>query len=260
MSQPVEFSTTVLCTSVSTEPSEARFRLDETSVTVDGLELQETAELDEIFDVRLGRPSQAARGVFSGPVLTVGFERNDQRAVLFVDGPKSTLEQIGGLLFRRLLDSTEIAVSHPTTIGGRVTDRQTEIGELRVTPGKMGCTGIRVPCNVGLGSIIDIGRSETDLLDQQVSTVDLEYVKQGVVVGVELSLNSPRKLSKKEVKSDTLEQATTENGTVLGVDLNVNTFAVTSTGTFWDGDEFDHWRREYEKRRGDLLAPVEAHP
>ncbi|WP_226008221.1 RNA-guided endonuclease InsQ/TnpB family protein [Natrinema salinisoli] len=57
---------------------------------------------------------------------------------------------------------------------------------------------------------------------------------------------------KKDVESDTSEQATTENGTVLGVDLGVNTLAVTSTGTFWPGDEFDHWRREYEKRRGSL--------
>ena len=57
---------------------------------------------------------------------------------------------------------------------------------------------------------------------------------------------------KTDVGSDTSEQATTENGTVLGVDLGVNNLAVTSTGTFWTGDEFDHWRREYEKRRGDL--------
>jgi len=57
---------------------------------------------------------------------------------------------------------------------------------------------------------------------------------------------------KKEVESDTPEQTTPENGTVLGVDLGVNNLAVTSTGMFWTGDEFDHWRREYEKRRGDL--------
>jgi putative transposase len=57
---------------------------------------------------------------------------------------------------------------------------------------------------------------------------------------------------KKEVTSDTPEQATTENGTVLGVDFGVNNLAVASTGTFWTGDEFDHWRREYEQRRGDL--------
>ena len=57
---------------------------------------------------------------------------------------------------------------------------------------------------------------------------------------------------KKEIESDTPEQATTENGAVLGVDLGVNNLAVASTGTFWTGDEFDHWRREYETRRGDL--------
>ena len=58
--------------------------------------------------------------------------------------------------------------------------------------------------------------------------------------------------TKTDVESDTSEQATTENGTVLGVDLGVNNLAVTSTGTFWTGDEFDHWRCEYEKRRGSL--------
>ena len=58
--------------------------------------------------------------------------------------------------------------------------------------------------------------------------------------------------TKAEVESDTLEQATTGHSTVLGVDLGVNHLAVTSTGVFWSGHEFDHWRREYEKRRASL--------
>lgn len=37
--------------------------------------------------------------------------------------------------------------------------------------------------------------------------------------------------------------------TVLGIDLGVNSLAVASTGTFWQGDEYDHWVREFEKRR-----------
>ena len=57
---------------------------------------------------------------------------------------------------------------------------------------------------------------------------------------------------KTDVESDAPAEATTENGTVLGVDLGVNNLAVASTGTFWTGDEFDHWRREYENRRGNL--------
>jgi putative transposase len=40
--------------------------------------------------------------------------------------------------------------------------------------------------------------------------------------------------------------------TVLGIDLGVNSLAVASTGTFWQGDDYDHWCREFEKRRSEL--------
>ncbi|MCU4743803.1 transposase [Natronoglomus mannanivorans] len=44
----------------------------------------------------------------------------------------------------------------------------------------------------------------------------------------------------------------TEYQTVLGIDLGVNSLAVASTGTFWQGDEYDHWCREFEKRRSEM--------
>jgi transposase len=44
----------------------------------------------------------------------------------------------------------------------------------------------------------------------------------------------------------------TEHGTVLGVDLGVRNLAIASTGVFWAGDEFDHWRREYKRRRASM--------
>jgi len=40
--------------------------------------------------------------------------------------------------------------------------------------------------------------------------------------------------------------------TVLGIDLGVNSLAVSSTGRFWNGDDYDHWCREFEKRRGEM--------
>ena len=50
---------------------------------------------------------------------------------------------------------------------------------------------------------------------------------------------------------DTDGSADTEHPlqTVVGIDLGVNSLAVASTGTFWQGDEYDHWTREFEKRR-----------
>jgi len=38
--------------------------------------------------------------------------------------------------------------------------------------------------------------------------------------------------------------------TVLGIDLGDNSLAVSSTGSFWHGDDYDHWAREFEKCRG----------
>jgi transposase len=39
----------------------------------------------------------------------------------------------------------------------------------------------------------------------------------------------------------------TEHQTVLGIDLGVNSLAIASTGTFWSGDEYDHWIQEFGK-------------
>ena len=47
-------------------------------------------------------------------------------------------------------------------------------------------------------------------------------------------------------------EQTTENGTVLGVDLGVNEIAVTSTARFFSAGELNHNRREFERIRGGL--------
>ncbi|MFB6283762.1 MAG: RNA-guided endonuclease InsQ/TnpB family protein, partial [Halobacteria archaeon] len=52
----------------------------------------------------------------------------------------------------------------------------------------------------------------------------------------------------KEIKSEE-----TENGAVLGVDLNTRgSLAVTSTGKYWSVEYLNHWQREYRKRRKSL--------
>ena len=103
------------------------------------------------------------------------------------------------------------------------------------------------------------GRIEADyvLPDEDSDTPHAEYFfsDEYETTGAELHYTNGNWVlhihCKTDVESNTPEEAT-ENRTVLGVDLGVNNLAVASTGTFWTGGEFDHWRREYEKRRGDL--------
>jgi len=53
-------------------------------------------------------------------------------------------------------------------------------------------------------------------------------------------------------KPDADETGTTENGTVLGVDLGVKEIAVTSTARFFSAAELNHNRREFKRVRADL--------
>jgi putative transposase len=53
-------------------------------------------------------------------------------------------------------------------------------------------------------------------------------------------------------KKDVDDPESGGNGTVLGVDLGIENLAVTSTGKFWSGQELEHWRREYTRRRRSL--------
>ena len=104
------------------------------------------------------------------------------------------------------------------------------------------------------------GRIEADyvLPDEDRDTPHSRYLfnDEYEVTGAELHLKDDgwylHVRTKAEVEPDTPEQDATGHSTVLGVDLGVDNLAATSTGTFWTGDEFDHYRREYEKRRADL--------
>ena len=113
---------------------------------------------------------------------------------------------------------------------------------------------------VSLATTDDRVECEYVLPDRDSDTPHAEYLFSDVyeTTGAELHHTNGNWMlhihCKKEMESDTPEQVTTTHGTVLGVDLGVNNLAVASTGTFWTGDEFDHWRREYENRRGDLQA------
>jgi len=111
---------------------------------------------------------------------------------------------------------------------------------------------------VSLATVNDRIEADYVLPDDEQDTPHAEYLfaEEYETTGAELHYTNGNWMlhihCKRDVEPDTPKQATSENGTVLGVDLGVNNLAVTSTGTFWTGDEFDHWRREYERRRGDL--------
>jgi len=193
MSARIELSATVCCERVHPEPVTAELTLGGEELRVESEKRELTVAQSDIFDVRIASSPQAAAEFFTGSVLTVGFDWNDRRAVLFVDGGKRTLEKYAGLFYRWLLNELEVAVRHPAEVGGRVTGETFEIGTLRVTPGKVGCTGISYPFGIGLERIVHFSRSEGELLGDRRTIIGIQYVRDGMVVALDLSVNPPRK-------------------------------------------------------------------
>jgi len=188
----IDISTTVLYRPHDDDPVEARLSLGDV-LTVRNGTLDAEIDLSTVFDVHVGPPPAAATEAFTESVLIVGFEGEDGRDVLFVDATESTLDNVAGVLYRRLLNDIEAVVSHPTNIGGRVTDKSFEIGRLLVTPGKVGCRGVNSPFSIDLETIVDFSRSAETLMGERRPVITIKYVKQGVAVSLKLSLSSARK-------------------------------------------------------------------
>jgi len=193
MSGEIELSATVLCECLREEPIESRLVFGDDELRLEGDDGALAIGQSDIFDVRIGSSPQVATEFFTGTVLTIGFDQRGDREVLFVDGTRRTLKKYAGLLYRWLLDGTEVAVRHPAEVGGRVTGETFDIGTLRVTPGKVGCTGISYPFGIGLDTIVHLSRSEGELLGDQRPMIATQYVRDGMVVTVELSVSDPRK-------------------------------------------------------------------
>lgn len=193
MSGTVDLTATVYSRSLTGEPVTARLSLGDDRLSIEGDGVAGRIDLSNVFDVRLGPPPQAVTSVFDGTVLTVGFERNGQRAVLFVGGEENTLTKVAGLLYRRLLDGEQVAVRHPAEVGGRVTGATFDIGTLHVVPDRVGCTGVETPFELDLATVVDFSRSVDELLGDEQPIIRMKYVRAGVAVSLDLALNPPRR-------------------------------------------------------------------
>lgn len=192
MPETIQIPTTVYCQSRHEHAIEARFAIDDRLVVRNG-EHSLNVDYADVFDVRVGPPPTAAAGTLSGTVLTVAYDSGGDREVLFVKAEEETLSTVAGLLYRRLLNDTEVVVSHPAAIGGRVTDKSFEIGTVLVGPGQVGCRGIDRPFSIDLDSIVDFSRTSEELIGEQRAVIDITYVKKGIAVSLKCSISASRK-------------------------------------------------------------------
>ena len=90
--------------------------------------------LRSIFDIRLDTIPQTFDPV-PDRSITIAYQDGERRVVAVVAADGSTIEKFSTVLFKTILNGTEVIVKHPARRGGRVTDATFETGRLRLDRG-----------------------------------------------------------------------------------------------------------------------------
>lgn len=178
---------------------DCQIRLEDESVRLSGSDLETNIDVSTIFDLKLGPPPLSVAGSFSGTTLTLAVgqepERSDaDRDIYFLGGvAEESIDQFGQVLFKTILDGTEVAVRHPSRIGGRETDKPFTIGELTLLEKAVGFSNIDVPFKVDVESIIDFTRDTAELLGEERDIITVEYIRDGRSLVFDVALTPDRK-------------------------------------------------------------------
>lgn len=102
------------------EPIKGRILLSEKRLVLAADGGKVTIPLSSIFDVSVGQVPEDM-GDFFNSTVTVAFDRNDQKMVAAIEGDDDKIEKFTTVLFKAILNGTDVTVKHPARMGGRVT-------------------------------------------------------------------------------------------------------------------------------------------
>lgn len=177
---------------------ECHVHLNDDTIRFEGRDVVMNVDFSDIFDIRLGHPPLAVAGEFHSTTVTIGVredlgEETAAQDYYFVNTDQAGIETFGEALYRTVLNGTEVAVRHPTEIGGRRTNSSFTIGTLHIADRSVGVTDIDVPFKVDIESIIDFTTSERELLGENRDVIEVTYVKNGRSIVFEVAVSLDRK-------------------------------------------------------------------
>lgn len=153
-----------------------------------------TIPLSAIFDVAVGHIPPDL-GDFFDSTVTVAFERNGKRYVAVVEADDDKIEKFSTVLFKAILNGTEMTVKHPAKLGGRVTGAAFVPARLSLKPGVVAFTHSEGRTEVALPAVTDFQRDNTEIAGQQRPILKVRHTVGGQATTTLAATESPRKMS-----------------------------------------------------------------
>ena len=180
--------------SVRQEPVKGRILLSERRLVLAADEGKVTIPLSSIFDVSVGTVPDDL-GDFFNATVTVAFERNDRRMVAAIEADDEKIEKFTTVLFKTILNGTDMTVKHPARVGGRVTGESFEPAKLFLKPQAVEFTLADGSVGVDLATVIDFDRLTREVNGADQSVLAVKHTPSGQTLTTLAATQSSRKMS-----------------------------------------------------------------
>ncbi|WP_436931458.1 CheF family chemotaxis protein [Halosimplex halobium] len=180
--------------SARAEPVKGRILLSEKRLVLAGDEGKVTIPLSSIFDVAVGQVPDDL-GDFFDSTVTVAFEKGGNRMVAAVEADDDKIEKFTTVLFKAILNGTDVTVKHPARVGGRVTDESFAPAKLYLKPGSVRFRRADDTVDVDLSTVSDFERTSREISGTERSVLAVRHLSGGEATLSLAALESPRKLS-----------------------------------------------------------------
>lgn len=150
--------------------------------------------LGSIFDIAIGHVPPNL-GEFFDSTVTIAFERDDKRYVAAVEANDDNIEKFSTVLFKAILNGTEMTVQHPALRGGRVTDEDYVAAALHLEPMTVRLHADDRTVEIDLAGVTKYDRETRTIGGRRRPVLLVRHMDRGESLLTLAATDSPRKMS-----------------------------------------------------------------
>jgi helix-turn-helix protein len=153
-----------------------------------------TIPLSSLFDIAVGHVPDSLDGFFDATV-TIAFERNGNRYVAAIEAGEDKIDKFSTVLFKAVLNGTDVTMKHPALLGGRVTDQELVPARLFLEPQSVRFKKHDGTVDIDLSRVTEFSRDSREIKGKKAPVLEVRHMKNGQSMLSVVAIDSPRKLS-----------------------------------------------------------------
>ena len=175
------------------EPVTGRVVMSEKRVVIATPGTQRTIRISDIFDIAYGSAPSELRQFFEDTV-TVAAKNESGRHVALIEGADDTVRRFTELLFKAVINGTEVLVRHPARRGGRVTDASVRSATVYLRPGMVLFKGDR-EFTIEASTVSHFERQSRAIRGEDREVLSVRHTPEMESVTTEIALDSSRRMN-----------------------------------------------------------------